>query len=373
MTTKTITYPNAFSTITAEEIQQQLNFKAINVVSTITRITITVKLLKTDCYKLYALHEKITSNINYSVSEVKIINSAFSELYTHSDFDKYSVVNPACCFEVSESRCDKGITTIQMTYVNPLAINQNDKTDNNTNKNGKTDVEKKAFIKSAKAADKIKLITHLSVASTVYDDDKELTKVFVQPQIHSDFVQFTNDINPVDLLTREYNTDAEEKKAVQKLLISFVKSYRNKTKDVHQSLTHSNVQVCITVENDKYIVLKKFNLTIFDIVKIDGLNALHTALEKSLLLSSQDTTSANYVTEIIAEINRKIIAADNKPIIRNIREFKKLLYSCRGKATAKRCTYNQSNVTNFISGYVLAAYNNRLPKYTAILKPSKNK
>lgn len=240
-------------------------------------------------------------------------------------------------------------------------------------KQAKAESEKAAFIKSAKPLDKLNLLASLYEVKTSYDNSKELTQVFISAHIHSDYAKFSQDFNIISLLTADYSTDSDEKKIIQKLLNNFVKSYRNKTKDVHQSLTHSNIQVCVAVEDNKYIVLKKFNLTIFDIVKIDSLSALHTALEKSLLLSSQDTTSAAYVTEIIAEINSKIIATDNKPIIRNLREFKKLLYSCRGKATAKKCTYNKSNVTNFISGYVLAAYNNRLPKYTALLKPSKNK
>lgn len=247
-------------------------------------------------------------------------------------------------------------------------INHNKASDAET----QADAEKKAFIKAAKKVDLLDLITSLSIVNTEYDDNKELTKLFVEANIHSDYINFAQDVDFVELLTNDYSADSEEKKSINKLLQAFVTTYRNKTKDITTAITHSNIHVCIKTDEKHYSVLKKFNLSIFDIIKIDTMTELHTVLKSNAF--NKACPVSDILNSLIKELQDKIkktVENKIKPVYIDNREFKRMLMKCTLKAGKIQCTYNKSNVQNFISGYVIASYNGRLKKFVSELKATK--
>jgi hypothetical protein len=233
----------------------------------------------------------------------------------------------------------------------------------------KADDTKKAFRKSAKPIDLLELITSLTVIDTQYDNDRELTRLFVKVNVHSDYTQFVQDVNFTELLINDYEINSDEKKTINKLLQSFVATYRNTTKDIATAITHSNIHICIKTDEKHYYVLKKFALSVFDIVKIDTMTELHTVLKSNAFNNASSVSNA--LNSLIKELQDKIKkTVDNeiKSVYIADREFKRMLMKCTLKAGKIQCTYNKSNVENFISGYIIASYNNRLKRFISALK-----
>lgn len=181
-----------------------------------------------------------------------------------------------------------------------------------------------------------------------------------------------------DAITYPYTAENEdEKRILTKLFKSLnaqtIARYIAEKQDKNFLLTHSNVDIRVYNPDRKFSVIKSIHIPIFAMVDIDTdvLKRFHNALSKDI---TNGVLCNQCIIDLIDDIQKKIVLSDNKPVwIDNTKKglFFRIIKRGTVKATHSAIAYNKSNVENFINGYVLASYNNRLSEYLQTVKVKK--
>lgn len=180
-----------------------------------------------------------------------------------------------------------------------------------------------------------------------------------------------------DAITYPYTAEDEEKRILTKLFKSLnaqtIARYIAEKQDKNFLFTHSNIDIRVYNPDRKFSVIKSMHIPIFAMVDInpDVLKRFHNALSNDI---TNGVLCNQCIIDLIDDIQKKIVTSDNKPVwIDNTKKglFFRIIKRGTVKATHSTIAYNKSNVENFVSGYVLASYNNRLSEYLQTVKTVK--